>query len=112
MVTDEEGRPRLNNPAIRDIHFRPDDDLMADFHTAGFTSRNHYGRHSAKVDEADIEAALEQLAAEKGHFTTDEFRHHLHLTRATAGRILLNLCRNGRIENFGSRRYALYRPVK
>ncbi len=105
----EDGKLRLKHAAVRSVNFRPEPSLLRRLSSATFTSKDHRGRHSAALNEAELPTTLAALCEEKGHFTTHDFRRAFHLTHSTAQRRLQSLCDDGVIENAGSPRFALYR---
>ncbi len=105
----EDGKLRLKHAAVRSVNFRPEPSLLRRLSSATFTSKDHLGRHSAALDEAELPATLAALCEKKGYFNTRDFRKAFDLTHTTAQRRLQSLCAACVLENIGSPRYALYR---
>ncbi len=112
VAMDENGSLRLKHAAVRTVNFRPEVSLMRRLGGASFTSKHHFGRQSADIDEATLPATLEALCVETGQFTSRAFRKTLRLTQPTASRLLQRLCADSVIENIGARNFGLYRLRK
>ncbi len=112
VARNEEGELRLKHAAIRSVNFRPEPSLLRRMSNASFTSKQHRGRQSSAIDEAQLPSTLAALCVETGHFTSRAFAKALKLTQSTANRRLNRLCAEGILEDIGSRRLALYRLRK
>lgn len=106
------GKPILQNAAVRNVMFHPERKLMNELLDAHFTSADHRGRQSREAAEGSIEEALAELGRDGGVFTSAQFRKRLGLTASTAQRILLRLREEGRLENVGTRNSLLLRLKK
>ena len=99
---------RLRNAKVRTVRFQPDREMM---HRLGDTRfENITYRHSAAPvpSEQEIDAALDELFAEKSVITANDFRRHLWIAHTTAYRILNRLEAEGRLRDVSTLRSKLY----
>jgi predicted histone-like DNA-binding protein len=81
---DKNGGPKLIHPSVRTILFKPEQQILNQFHNAVFRQQQERGKHSAELSKDDIIQKTEKMFEQKKYFTAKQFAKHLQLTISTA----------------------------
>ena len=102
ITTDKNNQLRLKNPSVRTIRFQPEEQLTQQFQNVSFTCQHHKGNTSNEHNEQSVKHVVDELIAQRGFFTPNEFFKAAQLTRSTGYRLLKELQKDKYIENIGT----------
>ena len=101
---------RANNVKFKAVTFRADSYLKKNLKHVK-TSRSKYKRHSAEVTGNDIDEILTEFFKTNPVLTRYSFEQACGLTRATAGRYISRLAKEGKLKNISTYHNPIYVPV-
>ena len=106
--TDKNGQLRLKSPSVRTVKFKPEEQFLRQMGDVSFSCRQHKGRHSQNLDDAEIAQIIEQLLSNKPFFNARDFCNAAHVTTSTGYRLLKRLQERQILQNVGSPKNKIY----
>ena len=104
-------RYRLRNAAVRTVKFRPDREFLNEMRGLELENWTYKVGRTSVPTAGEIDAALDELFVRNPVFSVSDFRGFLHLSSATAYRILSRLEKEERIVNIGSPRCKIFKKA-